>query len=80
MVYSKTENALDMDSLCHEDGSAARKMLKILFLTPVLLPVQHTNETVMPLCNYLRANYTMIRIPSPETSGYGLWSLRSRSH
>jgi hypothetical protein len=70
----------DTDLFCHKDGKGARKMLKLLFVTPVPLPMQHADDVVMPLCTFIRQSYTRFHAASPDTSGYELWRFNGKIH
>ena len=59
--------------MCNESISMAGKGLRVVFITPVLLPGRHDNDLLQPLCSYIQANYSLVHPSSPETSGYSLW-------
>lgn len=67
----------DFTEECTLHPAAERRILQVVFMSPFVPPVRHSDSVWEPLCVFVTTHYQMIQAPQSGDYGYGLWR-RSR--
>jgi hypothetical protein len=63
----------DFTEQCTVHPAAERRLLQVVFMSPLVPPVKHRDSVWEPLCTYITTHYQVIQPAQSDDYGYELW-------